>query len=254
MTNIISIKDAFKNGKAVMPYVMSGEDSVEKTIKDIKFLAKVGADIIEVGVPYSDPIADGDVIYAAATKAIRNGITIKDVFHIIEEVRKEVNIPLVVMTYINPVVCYGLEEFFKKCNELKVGGIIVPDLPLEEIDLIKPYLEKFSVEFIPLVSINSSEERVKKLCESSNGFLYAVSVLGITGERGKYPKSTIDYIRKIKDISALPVALGFGVTSREQVDEIYNDVDGFIIGTKIVRLLEEENYEELEKLVKSLKD
>ena len=244
MTNIIKIKDAFKNEKAVMPYVMCGENSVEKTISDIKFLAKVGANIIEVGVPYSDPLADGDVIYAAATKAIKNGITVKDVFHIIEEVRKEVN----------PVVCYGLEEFFKKCNELKVEGIIVPDLPFEEIDLIKPYLEKYSIEFIPLVSINSSEERVKQLCEISNGFLYAVSVLGITGERGRYPQSTIDYVRKIRKISSLPVALGFGVTSREQVDDIYNDVDGLIIGTKIVRLLEEENYDELEKLIKSLKN
>ena len=254
MTNIIKIKDAFKYEKAVMPYVMCGETSVEKTISDIKFLAKVGANIIEVGVPYSDPLADGDVIYAAATKAIKNGITVKDVFHIIEEVRKEVNIPLVIMTYINPVVCYGLEEFFKKCNELKVEGIIVPDLPFEEIDLIKPYLEKYSIEFIPLVSINSSEERVKQLCEISNGFLYAVSVLGITGERGRYPQSTIDYVRKIRKISSLPVALGFGVTSREQVDDIYNDVDGLIIGTKIVRLLEEENYDELEKLIKSLKN
>lgn len=254
MTNIIKIKDAFKYEKAVMPYVMCGENSVEKTISDIKFLAKVGANIIEVGVPYSDPLADGDVIYAAATKAIKNGITVKDVFHIIEEVRKEVNIPLVIMTYINPVVCYGLEEFFKKCNELKVEGIIVPDLPFEEIDLIKPYLEKYSIEFIPLVSINSSEERVKQLCEISNGFLYAVSVLGITGERGRYPQSTIDYVRKIRKISSLPVALGFGVTSREQVDDIYNDVDGLIIGTKIVRLLEEENYDELEKLIKSLKN
>ena len=254
MTNIIKIKDAFKYEKAVMPYVMCGENSVEKTISDIKFLAKVGANIIEVGVPYSDPLADGDVIYAAATKAIKNGITVKDVFHIIEEVRKEVNIPLVIMTYINPVVCYGLEEFFKKCNELKVEGIIVPDLPFEEIDLIKPYLEKYSIEFIPVVSINSSEERVKQLCEISNGFLYAVSVLGITGERGRYPQSTIDYVRKIRKISSLPVALGFGVTSREQVDDIYNDVDGLIIGTKIVRLLEEENYDELEKLIKSLKN
>lgn len=253
MTNIIKIKDVFKNEKAVMPYVMCGEKSAEKTISDIKFLAKVGANIIEVGVPYSDPLADGDVIYAAATKAIKNGITVKDVFHIIEEVRKEVNIPLVIMTYINPVVCYGLEEFFKKCDELKVEGIIIPDLPFEEIDLVKPYLEKYSIEFIPLVSINSSEERVKNLCEISNGFLYAVSVLGTTGEREEYSNETVDYIKKIKTISTLPVAVGFGVTSRKQVNNIYENVDGFIIGTKIVRLLDNGNYTELEELIKSFK-
>ncbi|MCR5639626.1 MAG: tryptophan synthase subunit alpha, partial [Lachnospiraceae bacterium] len=179
------IKDAFKNGKAFIPFVTGGDPDLETTEKLVIAMAKAGADVIEIGLAFSDPVAEGLVIQAASKRALDAGTTTDKLFDSIKNIRKEVDTPLIIMTYINPVYAYGFEKFFTKCKEVGVDGIIVPDIPYEEKHEVSDVCEKYGVDFISMVA-PTSNDRIKTICSEATGFIYCVSSLGVTGVRSEF--------------------------------------------------------------------
>lgn len=251
-----SLKETFKilkdqGRKAIVPYIMCGDVSYENTKKVIKDLYSYGATAIELGVPFSDPVADGEIIQKAGEKALQNKINLKGILNMVRELRAECDIPLIVMSYLNPIFSFGIEGFCEELQQCQIEGVIIPDLPLEETDLLLEELNKRNLSFIPLAAPTSDEERIKKLSELGEGFLYVVTVAGVTGERKEFKEETLALLNMAKKVSALPVLAGFGISSREQVEEISSYCDGVIIGSKVVKLLENGDYEEIKKLLNS---
>jgi tryptophan synthase alpha chain len=241
-----------ENKKAFVPYVMCGDKSIDYTKKTILKLAEIGATAIEIGVPFSDAVADGDRIQEAGNKAIANGVNLKVIFSMISEVREKTSVPLILMTYLNPIINYGIENFFKDMEEVKANGIIVPDLPLEEFDFVLPHIEDKNISLIPLCSITSGEERIEKLSLAGSGFLYAVTVAGVTGARKSFNDDTMRFLKQAKKVSKLPVLAGFGISTPEQAKEISEFCDGVVIGSKVMELVNIEDYESIAKLVEVL--
>lgn len=254
MSNLFEILNAKKEKgeKAFIPYIMVGEDSLERSYNDILFLEKSGATVIELGVPFSDPASDGAVIQESGIKALNNRVNVEKILELIKKVREVTNVPLVIMSYINPIYKFGLEEFFKKASEVSLQGVIIPDVPIEEFTLIKKYVEKYSVDYIPLYSPTTPLDRVKKLCEVGSGFLYVVTSLGVTGEKEINKKSLGDSLGEIAQNSPLPLMAGFGISSKEDIKEIINYCDGVIVGSKIIKLLRRDGYAEISELIKAV--
>lgn len=234
------IHKAFKDQKAFIAYLTAGDPSVDKTIEFILSMAKAGADLVEIGIPFSDPSAEGVVIQNANTRALKNNTSVKDVFKIVEEVRKVSDIPLVFLTYINPVFQYGYDKFFDRCNQLGVDGIIVPDLPFEEKHEISSCCEKHDVDLITLIA-PTSDDRIKKLAKDSTGFIYLVSSMGVTGVRSEIKTDLKAIYDKIKAVTSTDVAIGFGIGNKEQAKEMSLIADGVIVGSAIVKIIEEHN-------------
>ncbi|MDR1819598.1 MAG: tryptophan synthase subunit alpha, partial [Methanobrevibacter sp.] len=189
------IENAFKDGKAFIGFLTAGDPSKEKTIEYILAMDEAGADIVEIGIPFSDPIAEGVVIQDANIRALSKGLTTDDVFDIVKAVREKSNIPLVFLTYINPVFFYGYEKFFKKSNELGVDGIIIPDLPYEEREEISNYTDKYNVDIISLIA-PTSDERIKMIAKQAKGFIYLVSSMGVTGVRSEIKTNIEDIVNE----------------------------------------------------------
>lgn len=240
--------------KAFIPYIMVGEDSLERSYKDILFLENEGATLIEIGIPFSDPASDGTVIQESGIKALKNGINAHKVFELISKVREVSHVPLVIMSYINPIFKFGLEEFFKKASELSVQGVILPDVPIEEFSFIEKYIKKYEIDYVPLYSPTTPLERIKDLCEVGSGFLYVVTSLGVTGEKEIDKKNLGDSLAKIRENSTLPIMAGFGISSKEDVKEIKQYSDGVIVGSKIIKLLRGDGYAEISELIKAARD
>lgn len=241
-----------ENKKAFVSYLMTGEVSLEKTKQDVLNLEKMGANLIELGVPFSDPAADGKVIQDAGIRALKNNISIKDVLNLVSEIRQISSIPIVIMTYLNPVFSMGIENFFTEASKVGVDGIIVPDLPYEEYPLIKNEIEKSGVYYIPLVGLTSDADRIEKISKISKGFLYAVNVLSVTGENTVLTDRTNELLDRAREISKVPVLSGFGVSTVDKVNLVKNHCDGVIVGSKIISLLNENNLDGIQNLINAL--
>lgn len=249
-----AILDCNKCGdKAFVPYIMAGDGGIKTLKKTVLYLQKIGVTAIELGIPFSDPVADGKTIQEAGERALADGVTLREVMNEISLFKEEVNVPLVIMTYLNPVIQYGLNEFAKDCSLNGVDGLIVPDLPYEETDLLREILSDFEIALIPLISLTSPPERIKKITAASEGFIYAVTVNGITGERGGFNEDLGVHLKALKEVSPVPVLAGFGISTPEQVEKIGALADGVIVGSAIVNALHLGDYEIVEKLVHASK-
>ncbi|MEQ8153938.1 MAG: tryptophan synthase subunit alpha [Clostridiaceae bacterium] len=237
--------------KAFIPYIMVGEDSLDRSYNDILFFEKAGATLIELGIPFSDPTSDGPVIQESGIKALKNKINVEKVLELVKKVREVSDIPLVIMSYINPIYKYGLDKFFKKAKEVNIQGVILPDVPIEELSFIQEYIDKYSIAYIPLYSPTTPKSRVKELCSKGDGFLYVVTSLGVTGEKAIDKKALEEEFKSIREEATLPCMAGFGISSKEDVKEIIQYADGVIVGTKVIKLLRENDYKTLEELVKA---
>ncbi|MEH7391252.1 tryptophan synthase subunit alpha [Bacillus sp. JJ1503] len=241
------------NEKAFVPYIMAGDGGLNRLAERITFLEKAGATAIEIGIPFSDPVADGPVIQQAGIRALESGTTLRGILAAIAEIRPIVHIPLIFMTYMNPIMAYGIHSFLDECSRSGVDGLILPDLPIEEEDLIAPYAEKAGIEIIRLVTLTSPLERVQEISSKGRGFLYAVTVNGITGARKGFNEQLGEHLQKVKSVSHLPILAGFGIASPTHVQEMNQYCDGVIVGSKIIELFERGDLDGIEKLIKASK-
>ena len=250
------IANAFKNGTAFIGFLTAGDPTIDKTIEYILAMEEAGCDLIEIGIPFSDPMAEGVVIQDANVRALKHDTTTDDVFEMVRRVREVTDIPLVFLTYINPVFFYGYEEFFKKCGELGIDGIISPDLPYEEKGEIKDIALKNDVDVISLIAPTSSE-RIKMIANDATGFIYVVSSLGVTGMRSEIKTDLNAILSDIREVTDLPLAVVFGINTPQQAEDISKIADGVIVGSAIVKIIEEhgENASEaLKEYVSSMKN
>jgi len=230
-----NIQNAFKNGKAFIGFVTGGDPTVEKTKEFIKQMIKAGTDIVEIGIPFSDPIAEGPVIQEANIRALSAGATVEKLFTLVAELRKETTVPLLFMTYINPVFHYGYDAFFKRCSDVGLDGIIVPDLPFEEQPPIKTVASKYSIDLISLIA-PTSHERVKEIASNAEGFIYLVSSMGVTGVRNEITTDLASITSAIKSVTSTPIAIGFGIHTPQQAAQMARTADGVIVGSAIVKI------------------
>lgn len=256
MTNKLmnAIKDCVSKGdKAFVPYIMAGDGGIQTLKRNVLFLQEAGVTAIELGIPFSDPVADGPTIQAAGERALAHGVTLRTVLEEIESFKEEVTVPLVFMTYLNPIIRYGIDAFIEACLRSGVSGLIIPDLPLEESDLLQTGLEGTGIALIPLVSLTSPRERIEKITASGEGFIYAVTVNGITGVRDAFDDNLAAHFQQLKELSPVPVMAGFGISTPEQVQSIGALADGVIVGSAIVNALHIEDWETITKLVQASK-
>lgn len=247
-------EQANKKSKVFIPFITCGYPDLDTTKEMIYALIDAGADIIELGIPFSDPTAEGPVIMEADKVALENGVKVADIFGMVKEIRKSSDIPLVFMTYANVVFAYGIEEFAKKSKEAGMDGIILPDIPLEEKEEFAPIFEKYGMDFISLVA-PTSDMRIEKIAKEAKGFLYLVSSLGVTGMRKEFSTDLPSMIAAIKRVSDIPVAIGFGISDKVQAREFAALADGIIIGSAIVNLCKEENaVKEVEDFARGVKE
>ncbi len=232
-----AFKELKKTGrKALIPYIMAGDPSLEATRGFIMDLEKSGADIIELGVPFSDPLADGPTIQRAAERSLENGTTLKKVIALVKEVRQHSEIPLILMTYYNPVFKFGIEAFIKQAVSAGVDGVIIPDLIPDEADDFTRAAKRHKLDTIFLLAPTSTRERINKVVKASTGFIYFVSITGITGSKLSVGKSMTGTLNSIKRATKKPVAVGFGISNPQEASTVAKLADGVIIGSAIVKL------------------
>lgn len=227
------------NKKAFIPYIMAGDPSVEKTKELVLVLEECGADIIELGVPFTDPLADGPTIQRAAERALKGGVTLKGVLALVKDLRTKTRVPLVLMTYYNPVFKYGEERFVKDAKDAGVDGVIIPDLPPDEAGELIKTAKKAGLATIFLLAPTSTEDRIKKVAAAARGFIYYVSMTGITGAQILLDGSIGKSINNIRSITDKPVAVGFGISTPEEARAVSGISDGVIVGSAIVRKIQE---------------
>lgn len=232
------IKNAFKDKKAFIAFITAGDPSLEKTEEFVLTAEKAGADLVEIGIPFSDPIADGPVIQEANVRALKNNVTTDDIFDLVASIRKKTDIPLVFLTYLNPVYKYGYEKFLARCQQLGLDGIIIPDLPFEEKGELAPLAKQYDVDIISLIA-PTSEQRIKTIAEDSSGFLYVVASMGVTGVRTEIKTDLPSILKAVKAASDTPAAVGFGINTPEQAKTISQYADGVIVGSAIVKIIAE---------------
>lgn len=232
------ISKAFENGKAFIAFLTAGDPDMKSSEEFILAMAKAGADLIEIGIPFSDPIAEGKVIEAANMRALSKGATTDKVFEMVENVRKTTSIPLVFLTYLNPVFNYGYERFFVRCKTVGIDGIIIPDLPYEEKGELLPTAKKNNVDVIWLIA-PTSDKRITQIASDATGFIYLVSSMGVTGIRNEIKIDPTAIISTIKNVTNTPIAVGFGISTPEQASEISRFADGVIVGSAIVKIIEQ---------------
>ncbi len=237
--------------KAFIPYIMGGYPTLDATIKNLLILEECGADIIELGVPFSDPLADGPIIQSASDMALKNRINLKNILEIVKELRKISSIPLVLMTYYNPVFKYGEERFVESAKESGVDGVIIPDLPPDEATTLRKISHYYGFHNIFLVAPTSTERRIKLVCSASTGFIYYVSITGITGARLSLNGNHERVISLIRSFTKKPVCTGFGVSTPEEARMVASFSDGVIVGSAIVKRLTESE-ENLREYLKSI--
>lgn len=250
------IAKAFENGKAFIPFLTVGDPNGDKTVEFVLEMERAGADLVELGIPFSDPTAEGVVIQDANVRALKGGMRLKGVFEVVEKIREKSQISLVFLTYLNPVFNYGYEAFFAKCQELGVDGMICPDLPYEERGEVEEVAEKYGVDLIALIA-PTSEERIQMIAKAAKGYIYIVSSMGVTGVRSKITTDIgkiVDAVRKVTDV---PCAIGFGISTPEQAHEMAALSDGAIVGSAIVKIIAqygEDAAPHVYEYVKAMKD
>ena len=231
-----TIADAFAEGKAFIPFITCGDPSLDITEKLVYAMEEAGADLIELGIPFSDPTAEGPVIQGANLRALKGGITTDKVFGLVRELRQDVTVPMVFMTYANVVFSYGAERFISTCQAIGIDGLILPDLPFEEKDEFQPICNEYGVDLISLIAPTSAQ-RVAMIAKQAQGFLYIVSSLGVTGTRSTITTDLGAIVRLVRENTDIPCAIGFGISTPEQAKEMASLSDGAIVGSAIIQLL-----------------
>jgi len=239
--------------KALIPYVTVGYPSVEDTLKVVPLLAEAGCDIVELGIPFSDPLADGATIQKASFYALRNGVTPKLCLEVAEKLSRKVDVPLVFMTYYNPVFVYGLEKFCAACAGSGVDGLIIPDLPPDEGSGLEAITQKHNLDLIYLLAPTSSDERIKLVADRARGFIYLVSVTGVTGARDSLPHALNSFVARVRKVAGQPLCVGFGISTTEQARRVAETADGVIVGSRIIQLMETEGLAAVGNFVKRLR-
>ena len=233
-----------ENKKAFITYMTAGLPDMEGTKNLISAQEEAGTDIIELGIPFSDPVADGPVIQDASYKSICKGTNLRKVFQMMEEIRNDgVKMPIIFMMYYNTILNYGIEAFAAKCKETGVDGLIIPDLPFEEQEDLQAALDKEDAAILIQLVSPVSKDRVAKILEHARGFVYCVSSMGVTGQAGTFHKEIISYLTNVKKVSKIPVMMGFGIRTPKDIEPMKDIIDGAIVGSHFIRLLEENNYD-----------
>lgn len=229
--------------KAFITYITAGLPDLEKTAELVKAQEEAGVDVIELGVPFSDPAADGPVIQDASYEAICNGATLRKIFAMVEKLRADgVKMPLIFMMYYNTVLHYGVEAFVKKCNEVGVDGLIIPDLPFEEQEELSGFLAGDDTTILVQLVSPVSGKRIPMILENARGFVYCVSSMGVTGQGAAFHKEIISYLNNVKNVSKIPVMMGFGIRTAEDVRPMKDVIDGAIVGSHFITLMREHNF------------
>ena len=248
--------DAFRNGKAFIPFITCGDPSLDVTERIVYAMADAGADLIELGIPFSDPTAEGPVIQAANIRALSGGVTTDKIFDMVERIRRNTDIPMVFMTYANVFFSYGAERFVKKAAETGMDGIILPDVPFEEKEEFDSVCRQYGLDFISLIA-PTSHERISMIAKEASGFVYCVSSLGVTGMRSDITTDIGAMVKLVKAANDIPCAVGFGISTPEQAKDMAEKSDGAIVGSAIVRLCEkygEDCVPYIYEYVKAMKD
>lgn len=232
------MEKVFQNKKAFIPFVTAGDPTLAITKELVLHMEAAGADLIELGIPFSDPVAEGPVIQAADDRALANGATTDKIFDMVEELRGLTEIPIAFMTYINPIYTYGVGRFMERCRRALVDAIIVPDMPYEEKQELKPYCDQFGITLISMIA-PTSMERIRMIAEEAEGFLYCVSSLGVTGMRSDLGTGITEMLAQAKGATNLPCAIGFGISTPEQAKAMASLADGVIVGSAVVKLVGE---------------
>ena len=232
-----NIKKAFENKKAFIPFITCGDPDLATTKEIVKEAAKAGASLIELGIPFSDPTAEGPVIQAANIRALEGGVTTDKIFDFVKDLRKEVTVPMVFMTYANVVFSYGADAFIKTCSEIGIDGIILPDLPFEEKEEFLDDCHKYGVDLISLIA-PTSENRIAMIAKEAEGFLYIVSSLGVTGTRSEIKTDLESIVKVVRENTDIPCAIGFGISTPEQAKKMSAISDGAIVGSAIIKIME----------------
>jgi tryptophan synthase alpha chain len=253
---MIKISDAFKNKKAFIAYLMAGDPDLETSAEYILTAQEAGADLIEIGIPFSDPIAEGEVIQAASVRALNAGTRLDGIFDMVYSIRERMRVPMVFMTYLNPVFVYGYDRFFEKCADIGVCGVIIPDMPFEEQGEAKELASGHGVEIVTLVAPTSAE-RTAKIAGSAEGFIYLISSMGVTGVRSEITTDISRITADIRKVTSVPVAVGFGISTPEQAERYSAAADGVIVGSAIVRIIGQYGKDakrELYEYIRAMKD
>lgn len=250
------IHSAFENKKAFIGFLTAGDPTFEDSFNNIMAMVKAGADLIEIGIPFSDPIAEGPVIQEANIRALSHGMTTDRAFELAEKVRQNTDIPICFMTYLNPVFKYGYDRFFERCRKIGVDGLICPDMPYEEKHEAADVAQKYGVSVISLIA-PTSEERIKMIASEAEGFIYIVSSMGVTGVRSEIKTDIGHIMEAVRKYAKVPAAIGFGISKPEQAKKMADLSDGVIVGSAIVKLVAQygsEASEHIYEYVKSMKD
>lgn len=253
---VFQTEKAFQKEKAFIAFLTGGDPDIETTEKLIYAMEEAGADLIEIGIPFSDPIAEGVVIQAANERALKAGCTTDSLFELVGKVRETSQIPLVFLTYLNPIYTYGKEKFLERCKEVGMDGIIVPDLPYEEKEELLPECERNGITLISLIA-PTSKDRIKMIAKEAKGFIYIVSSLGVTGVRSNIATDIDSMIEEVRKVSVVPCAIGFGISTTSQANEFAKKADGVIVGSSIVRIIETYGKDSIPKVyeyVREMKD
>ena len=232
------ISEAFKDTKAFIPFITGGDPSLEITEQLLYAMEEAGADIIEIGIPFSDPIAEGPVIQAANERALAAGCTTDRLFETVKKAREKVQVPMVFLTYLNPIFTYGKERFMERCRECGIQGVIVPDMPFEEKGELREVCREYGVEIISLIA-PTSHERITAIAKEAEGYIYCVSSLGVTGMRKEISTDIQGTVDKVRQATKVPCAVGFGISTPEQAQKMAAVSDGVIVGSRIVKIVEE---------------
>ena len=249
------IASAFANGKAFIPFITCGDPDLETTAACVREMERNGADLIELGIPFSDPTAEGPVIQGANLRALSGGVTTDRIFDMVRELRKDVRVPMVFMTYANVVYSYGTERFLSTCREIGMDGLILPDLPFEEKADFQPACSENGIDLISLIAPTSAG-RIAMIAKEAEGFVYLVSSMGVTGTRGEITTDLPALVRVIRENTNVPCAIGFGISNPEQAKAMADIADGAIVGSAIIKIIEKEGRNAPEKVgqfVKSMK-
>ncbi len=250
------IHQAFENGKAFIAFITCGDPDLETTAAAVRAAAENGADLIELGIPFSDPTAEGPVIQGANLRALQGGVTTDRVFGLVRELRRDVFVPMVFMTYANVVYSYGAERFLRSCSEIGIDGLILPDVPFEEKEEFLPFCHRYGVDLVSLIA-PTSENRIAEIAEEAEGFLYIVSSLGVTGTRSEITTDLDAIVSVVRQHTAIPCAVGFGISTPEQAKKMAGLSDGAIVGSAIIKLLAQYGKDAPPKIgtyVKTMKD
>lgn len=232
------IAEAFAHGKAFIPFITCGDPDLATTAAAVRAAVENGADLIELGIPFSDPTAEGPVIQGANLRALRGGVTTDQIFELVRRLRRDVKVPMVFMTYANVVFSYGAERFISMCRDIDIDGLILPDLPFEEKEEFSPLCTKYGVDLISLIA-PTSENRIAMIAQAAEGFLYIVSSLGVTGTRSEIKTDLASILEVVRQNTSIPTAIGFGISTPEQAKQLAEISDGVIVGSAIIKLLEQ---------------